>query len=133
MDEVTRLRFLPDVRTFMELGVPLQHAAVVNNVLEMIERYALVLKIKLGRFHPLSTGKDKLILADPTEAALDKLDKFVASRKSGPLNRYIELMGAMQDALDQSIDKERFLALRIVDMMPGLDTDLSDICVLRTP
>ncbi len=133
INEVTRLRNDPDVRTFLELGAPIQHAAVVNTVLEMVERYALVLKIKLGRFHPFSTGKDKLITADPTEATLDKLDGFIASRKSAALNRYIEMMAAMQETLNQSIDAKRFLAMRIVDLMPGLDTDLAGICVLRAP
>ena len=43
------------------------------------------------------------------------------------------MMAAMQEALNQSIDAKRFLAMRIVDLMPGLDTDLAGICVLRAP
>ena len=130
--ELIGLRDDKDVRAFVALSELVRNAAIVNAVMETLDRNILVLRIKLSRlFHPLSTGNPKLLNADPSNRTHDKLEAFMKGNKSAALARYIELTGAAQDALNQSIDAKALLNMRIVDLMPGLDNDMADICVGR--
>ncbi len=126
--ELVRLRDDPNVRTFLEIGAPLRHAATVNIVIEMVDRYLLIQRIKIRRFNPIATGNEELLKADPSEAILDRLDDFMQKIRSSALNRYLELSQMAQQALDQSIDTKMLLSYRIVDLFPGLDKDLANIC-----
>jgi hypothetical protein len=131
--ELSKLRENNDVRAFMALAAPARDAAIVNTVTETLDRNILILKFKLSRrFNPLATGDIKLLNADPSDAIQDKLEALVAANKSAALTRYIELMDAAQDALNQSIDTKALLSTRIVDLMPGLDKDLTGVCILRS-
>jgi hypothetical protein len=119
----------PEVRKLIEMHAPAREAAVVNGVIEAVERRIRVLNFKLRRsFNPLATGDMRLIDADPSDAVLGKLEAFLVDSKSAALTRYLELMAAEQKALSQSFDVK---ALRIANSMPGLDNDLADVCMSR--
>ena len=77
----------------------------------------------------MATGNQTLISADPSDDSHDKLDDLSANSKSTALARYVELMDAMQEAAGQSTDAKALLGVRNVDLMPGLDNDLADVCV----
>lgn len=130
--ELADLRKNKDVRTFMELAVPVRDAGIVNAVTETLDRNILILKFKLTRrFNPIATGDVKLLSADPSDTAQDKAEAFLTASKSAPLNRYVELTTAAQEALNRSIDAKALLGTRIIDLMPGLDKDLAGACISR--
>jgi hypothetical protein len=130
--ELARLRGDKDVRAFLELGAPARDAAIAYNVVETLGRIALILKINLSRrFDPISTGDANLLSADPTESTSAKVDAFVQGSTSSALTRYLDLTEAAQQALNRSLDTKLYLSLRIVDLMPGLEHDLADVCVFR--
>jgi hypothetical protein len=130
--ELAKLRNNPDVRAFLELAAPARDAATANAVVETLDRNMLVLKFKVSRrFDPMATGNQKLLGADPSDSIGDKLDALVKSGKSTALARFIELMGGLQEAVNASTNAKALLGTRIVDLMPGLDKDLADICLLR--
>jgi len=131
--EMASLRKIKDVLTFVELHTTIRHAAVVNSVTEVLDRNILILKFKVSRpWHPLETGEDRLVDADPTYAALEKGAALIKSSKSGPLMRYFVLVTAAQDALNQSIDTKAWLAIRSVELTPGLESDLAGVCIRRS-
>ncbi len=131
--ELVKLRDDPDVRAYLELASPVRHAATALDVVAMIGRNLLILKIKLSRrLDPIGSGNQKLIDADPSNLVFDKLNALLASSKSAALARYIKLTGAVQLALNESLDTKALLGTRIVDFMPGLENDLADVCVRRS-
>jgi hypothetical protein len=130
--ELTRLRSDKDVRAFLELGAPARDAAIALNVVETFGRIVMLLKINLSRrFDPISSGDAALLGADPTESTSAKVEAFVQSSTSPALTRYLDLTDAAQQALNRSLDTKLFLSLRIVDLMPDLEQNLADVCVLR--
>jgi hypothetical protein len=130
--EMTRLRGDKDVRAFLELAAPARDAAIAYNVVETLGRVVMLLKINMSRrFDPMSSGDAKLLSADPTEAVSAKVDAFVQASTSAALTRYLDLTDAAQEALNRSLDSKFYLSLRIVDLMPGLEQDLADVCVFR--
>jgi hypothetical protein len=130
--ELARLRNDKDVRAFLELSAPARDAAIALNVVETLGRIVMLLKINLSRrFDPISSGDAALLKADPTEAISAKVDAFVQASTSTSLTRYLDLTDAAQEALNRSLDAKMYLSLRIVDLMPGLEQDLADVCVSR--
>lgn len=128
--ELARLRNDKDVRAFLELSAPARNAAIALNVVETLGRIVVLLKINLSRrFDPISSGDVALLKADPTEAVSTKVDAFVQGSNSASLTRYLDLTDAAQQALNRSLDNKLYLSLRIVDLMPGLEQDLADVCV----
>lgn len=129
--ELANLRNNPDLGHFLDLTALAQEAGTANAVIEMLDRNILVLRIKIARsFHPMATGNKKLLDADPSDAINDKLDDLATGGKSAALARYIELTDAAHEALNQSISANALLGVSDVDLMPGLDKDLADICVV---
>lgn len=130
--ELAKLRTDKDVRALIELGAPMQDAAIVNAVIETVDRNIVLLKFKLSRrFHPLATGDMKLLDADPSDSVLEKLEQLIKASSSAAVDRYLELMVAVQEALNQSTDTRALLGTRVVDLTPGLDKDLAAVCISR--
>ena len=130
--ELARLRNDKDVRALLELSAPARNAAIALNVVETLGRVVMLLKINLSRrFDPISSGDAALLKADPTEPTSAKVDAFVQASNSAALTRYLDLSDAAQEALNRSLDAKLLLSLRIVDLMPGLEQDLADVCVFR--
>jgi hypothetical protein len=130
--ELARLRGDKDVRALLELSAPARNAAIAYNVVETLGRIVVLLKINISRrFDPISTGDATLLGADPTESTSAKVDAFVQASNSAALTRYLDLTDAAQEALNRSLDTKLYLSLRIVDLMPGLEQDLADVCVFR--
>jgi hypothetical protein len=130
--ELARLRADKDVRAFLELSAPARNAAIAYNVVETLGRIVMLLKINMSRrFDPISSGDTALLGADPTESTKAKVEAFVQASSSASLTRYLDLTDAAQEALNRSIDTKLYLSLRIVDLMPGLEQDLADVCVFR--
>lgn len=127
---LVRLRANPDVKKFIEIEQPAQRARVAEYVAVQLDRYALLMRIKLTR--PISkfhSGNPALVLADPTDKALDMLDEFIANHKSPALLQYRVLMEAEQESLDRTISLEALRDFGPGQYMSGLDRELADLCV----
>ena len=120
-----------DVRAYLELAVPIRQAATVLAVAETLGRNLLILKIKLSRRFDPGSGNPRLIDADPSNQ-VDKLNALLAGSKSPAFARYMKLIDAAQMALNDSTDTKAWLSTRIVDLMPGLEQDLADVCIFRS-
>jgi hypothetical protein len=131
--ELIKLRKDPDVRTYLELATPVRQGETALAVVETLGRNLLILKIKLSRrFDPIASGNQKLLDADPSNLMFDKLNALLASSKSAGLTRYMKLLDAVQLALNDSVNPKALLGMRIVDLMPGLESDLADLCIRRS-
>jgi hypothetical protein len=127
---LARLRANPDVKKFIEIEQPAQRARVAEYVAVQLDRYALLMRIKLVR--PISkfhSGNPALVLADPTDKALDLLDEFIANHKSPALLQYRVLMEAEQESLDRTISLDALRDFGPGQYMSGLDRELADLCV----
>jgi hypothetical protein len=131
--ELTKLHNDPDVRAYLELAMPVRQAATALAVAETLGRNLLILKIKLSRrFDPIASGNQKLVDADPSNQVVDKLNALLANSKSAALTRYLKLTDAVQSALTESVNTNALLSMRTVDLMPGLESDLADLCIRRS-
>ena len=131
--ELVKLRDDPDVRSFLGLVQPVRQSETALAVAETLGRNLLILKIKLSRrFDPIASGNQKLLDADPSNQVFDKLNALLANSKSVALSRYLKLTDAVQLALNESVNTKALLSMRIVDLMPGLESDLADVCVRRS-
>jgi hypothetical protein len=130
--EWARVRDDPDVKAFLALTRSLRLAIGADVAIETLDRAALVLRVKLvRRIHPLATGKEELINANPTDEYLDKLDELVSNSKSKALARHLELVEAAEKALEQSLKRDSLQKLGPVQLMASLDRELADVCVGR--
>ena len=131
--EWARVRNDPDVKAFLALYRSLRLATAADVAIENLDRAALVLRIKLvRRIHPLATGKVELYDANPTDEYLGKLHELVSNSKSDALARHLELFKAAEKALENSLKRDSLPKLvSSVQLMPGLDRELADVCVGR--
>jgi hypothetical protein len=130
--EWARVRNDPDVKAFLALYSSLRLAVAADVTIEKLDIAASILRIKLARhISPLATGKEELVNADPRDEYLGKLHDLLSKSKSAALARHIELAEAAEKALENTFKRDSFLKLGPVQLMPGLDRDLADLCVGR--
>jgi len=128
--ELAALREDPDVRKYLELLEPALRATLADFIAEAVDRYGLMAGIKLkSQVSRVSTGKQALFDADPTEQATQEAERFLESRKSARLARWVEIQTAVLEAQQQAADRETFLRMGPMDMTPGADADFADLCV----
>src|SRR5689334_16731441 len=96
--ELARLRKNADVKRSAELEQPIQLARIVDMAFEQFDRYVLIKRIKLDTVSPAGSGNVALLKLNPTEAAEEKIDKFLAANKSSALKKYSELSQKSHDA-----------------------------------
>ena len=106
-DELERLKQNADVKRYMGLSAPARQAKMIDIMTENFARYMLINKIKLRFLSAVETGNPDLKSKDPTEATEAAVEKFVASRKSPALNRFLNLSDQADAAMDASMDKEK--------------------------
>src|SRR5262245_48327951 len=131
--EWARVRNDPDVKAFLALHRSLRLAVAADVTIEKLDMAAVILRIKLVRsISPLATGKMELYNANPRDEYLGKLHELVSKSKSAALGRHIELAEAAEKALENTFKRDSFLKLGPVQLMPGLDRELADVCVCRS-
>jgi hypothetical protein len=127
--EMKRLRADKQVQRYLTLAWPIHLSSVANLVTEILDRVNVIKRLGLkGSVSPASSAKQHLLDSDPGELALAGADAFVASAKSPQLQRYVELEEALQAAFVEAFNKEQFLALKLVDLLDGIERDLADLC-----
>jgi hypothetical protein len=129
--EFDRLKQNADVKRYLAISAPARHAKVLETTLEDFERYVLINRIKLTPVHPLATGNVELEAKNPTVATEEALEKFVASRKSAALERYLNLSDQAAAAMVASIDKDKAKRTPPHAFFKGVEADLAELCITR--
>jgi hypothetical protein len=128
--EMEQLRKSPDVQRYIALERPMRLAKVLDYVTDQFRRYLLVQRIKFGPFHPLETGNEELLRINPTEATEQALERFVAAKKkSRPLNRFLDLAEATDEALVKALNPEFTRNWGPASIYRGVEADIAEICI----
>ena len=129
--ELAQLRNDPDVKRYLKLAEPAKLAKLANNIVEMVDRHALLTRAGMARpASPLATGNEALLRADPEEKSLEAADRFVQASKSRGLKRWLALQVALAEAYQEATDQPAMLKFGPVQMTPNVATDLEKLCVL---
>lgn len=135
--QIERLERDSSVQAYLKTEKPVLLAYVASYILENVDRYALLLRIKFVRpVSPFSINNKSLTALDPTEKTEAKLKEMVASDKSGVLERYLGITAAAQKALDDAIDPKAARNLGPGELLAdpnknreGLHNDLANLCI----
>jgi hypothetical protein len=132
--ELSEIRDKPDVRTFDALSRPTFLAEAADLIVENVDRYALIRRIKLlSKVSPYGSGKQALLDADPTDKSVEALSEFMRTTRSAAIDRYLDLGQSIQTALNESISRDAMLELGPNELLSGLDKDLEELCVSGPP
>ena len=126
--ELAALRKDPDVHRYLELSKPSALAKLANQVAENIDRHALLRRIPLKRgLSPLGTGNMTLLQAG--EDLENATDRFLESRTSPSFKRFLEIGEAIAEAMQEATNQEAFLRMGPVQLTPGVEAGLADLCI----
>jgi hypothetical protein len=129
--EIVRLRADRDVRDYLKLSEPAKLSRLANNIVEMVDRHALIARLGLKRpVSPIATGSVPLLRADPEEKSLADADRFVKERQSASLNRFLEIQVALAESFREATDTQALLKAGPAQMTPNVPGDLAKLCVL---
>ena len=98
-------------------------------IFEQFDRHLLVKRIKLTAVSPLGTGNEALLNMNPTEAAEEKIDKFVAASKSPALKKYLKLSQQSLAASVAATKKEEARKAGPSAFFGGVEADLAELCI----
>jgi len=127
--ELARLRGDADVKRVTELEQPIRLAKIADMTFEQFDRYVLIKRIKLDTISPLATGNDALLKMNPTEAAEDKIEKFLAANKSPALKKYLKLSQQSLAARAAATKMDDALKIGPHTFFGGVETDLAELCI----
>jgi hypothetical protein len=130
--ELGRLKQNADVKRYLATAAPARQAKLLDAIFEQFDRHVLISRIKLTAVSPLATGNEELLGKNPTDATEEALHKFVASRKSAALKRFLDLSDQAVAASTTTIRKDQILALGGAhQLFRGVETDLAELCIGR--
>ena len=125
--ELEKLKQNADVKKYLAITAPARQVKMLDPIIENFSRYLLVYRVKLRFVSPLETGDTS---NDPTDAVEKAAEKFIASRKSKALDRYLDLVEQAAPALTASIKKDEALAAGApVKLFKGVEADLAELCI----
>lgn len=128
--ELDRLKQNADVKRYLAISAPAQQAIVLDHIFEHFERYVLIRRIGLTAVHPIRTGDKELPSKNPTDATQEAAAKFVASRRSAALDRFLDLSDQNAEAFAASMRKDQAIALGGGwQLFKGVETDLAELCI----
>jgi hypothetical protein len=130
--ELKGLREQPEIKRYLELERPIRLARALDFIFQQFDRYNLLQRMKIASVSPLSTGKEALLGANPTEAAEDAVDAFAAAHKSAPMERFLALSEQAAEAMQGAVDREQVLRIGPTTFYRGLDLDLAELCIVPT-
>ena len=106
-------------------------ARLVNLVSEHLDRYALISRLGLvSALSPYISANPELLDADPEYAALEAVERFIKSKNSQNLRRWMELSEMRRNSQFKVIsDSREFLSLGPKQLLDGLEEDLINSCV----
>jgi hypothetical protein len=128
MAELERLSAEPDVKAFIALYRPARLAKVLDNMMEQLDRYVLVGRIKLDAVAPMARGEPDMP-ENPTESAEAATQKYVDEHPSDNIERYMDLQDAVEAARPKSFKPDAARNFGPMEFFAGLDGDLADVCI----
>jgi hypothetical protein len=132
--EILQLRQHPDVKPLLALARTAKMARTADHITEIVDRYALLNRIRLkARVSPPGSGDLALLNASPEEKAGEAIDALLAKPKSPELARYLVLEEALARVVHDAQRTEEMLKLGPSQMMAGLDEDLAALCITKSP
>lgn len=128
--ELARLRENDDVKRYLAIERPWRLARAADFVMEQLDRYALLARLKLTPVSPVAGGNDALLRQNPTETIEAELDAFREKTKSDALERYLELEEASGEAVPAALRPEAARA-GPATFMRGIEDDLAAVCIVK--
>ena len=132
-DELNRLKQNANVKRYLAIYEPERQAKVLDFIFENFDLYVMIHRIRLTLVHPLRTGNQELLSKNPTDATEKAVDKFLASKKSAALDRFLALSDEVQAGIAASaasMAKDQSAKfLRVLDLFNGVETDLAELCI----
>jgi hypothetical protein len=137
--ELERLRNDSDVRAYRAVDEPAELAFIAAYIVENIDRYNRITRIKLARpISPIATDILAIQELEPTAQIDTKLREMVANDKSGVLARYVEIKSMAQQPFRDATDMKIAIKFGPGELLarPGKDNldlyaELVDLCVAR--
>lgn len=134
--EIVSLEGQPDVKAFIAVYRPARLAKVMDTVLEQFDRYVLIRRVKLDPIAPIARGESEdkpseAMRANPTAAAEEASRRFVDEHPSGQLDRYLDLLDAIETARPKGITMQAAMKLGPVTYFEGVERDLAELCIGR--
>jgi hypothetical protein len=136
--EFERLPNKPAVREYRAAEEPVRLAYVATYILETMDHYATIQRIKLARgISPYNMTNQSILEADPTDKVNAKLKEMVDADRTGVVARYTEMTTMAQKPLnDDMVEKMRNLGAGELLAGPDKDrqgfyNDLVALCVAR--
>jgi hypothetical protein len=129
--EMERLERDPDVKTLKALERPAGLASLLDIIIEQFDRYVLIGRIKLDPISPIARGETEPMKDNPTQAAEAAVQRFLDEHPSPRIERYLELLGAVEAARSMGVTKQAALKLGPMAYFAGAERDLAELCVGR--
>jgi hypothetical protein len=127
--ELERLRTDAEVARYLAVEKALRLAKVADYVVEQLDRYALLTRIKLRSVSPLSTGNDRLLDANPAERVEQELEEIEAKSTSPELRRFRDLGDKAAEALQAALKTREALTVGPGTYFRGVEADLAELCI----
>lgn len=129
--EFARLKDDPEVIRFEELSRPRRLASVVTHTFEQLDHYITAARINLENLTPVARGEPEPLPEDPSAAAEEAAEKFVAQSSSDALQRYLDLADQADEARNRSMKTEGVRKLNPRELFAGADRDLAALCIRK--
>lgn len=129
--ELAKLEADGTVKRYLAIARPIRQTKLLDSMFEQFDRHVLITRIKLAPVSPLASGNAALLDQDPSDAAEEKLGKFIAANKSAALKRYLAL--AEQEAAARTAATKQDPPTQPVPTVffGGVETDLAELCISR--
>jgi hypothetical protein len=127
--ELKELKEQPEIKRYLEIERPKRLAKILDFIFEQFDRYVWLKGIKLTSVSPIATGNDDLMRANPTEAAEDALDAFLAANKSAQIERLLTLSEQAAEAMQDAVKKEQAILVGPGTFYRGIEVDLAELCI----
>jgi len=119
----------PEIKRYLKLERPIRLAKVLDFIFEQFDRYNMLNRIKIASVSPLAAGKNDLLSANPTEAAEEALDDFVATNKSAQIERFLALSEQAAEAMQGAVNREQAIRTGPGTFYRGVELDLAELCI----
>jgi len=129
--ELAKLEADGTVKRYLAIARPIRQTKLLDTMFEQFDRHVLITRVKLAPVSPLASGNAALLDKDPSDAAEEKLGKFIAGNKSAALKRYLTL--AEQEAAARTAATKKDPPTQPVPTVffGGVETDLEALCISR--
>jgi hypothetical protein len=127
--DLKNLREQSEIKQYLDIERPLWLARLLDFIFEQFDRYNVLNGIKIAAISPTRTGNDELQHANPTEAAEDALDEFIATHKSAQIERFLALSEQAAEAVQGATDRDQAIRMGPDTFFRGMDRDLAELCI----